>query len=56
MTAGITLFFNLELHDIYDNLIMDNRDNTLVAIYATYQDHDDWLSPIVVTVPDLDNW
>ena len=56
MTAGITLFFNLELHDIYDNLIPDHRENAEVTILATYIDHDDWLSPIESTVPDLDDW
>ena len=52
--AGITYLFSLQMVDIYGNLLIDGNAETEVEIFATYEDHSNWPSPIGIV--DLENW
>jgi hypothetical protein len=54
MIAGKTLFFDLTMNDLYNNLIMEARDNTTVLITAKYVNHNNWTS--LVPIPDFADW
>jgi hypothetical protein len=39
MTAGITLFFEITMKDIYGNLIREDRNNIAIGITGAYANH-----------------
>ena len=52
--AGITYFFEIQLVDVYGNLLITGGGDTMINILVNYLDHNSWLSEI--SMPDAQDW
>jgi len=52
--AGITYFFDIQLVDVFGNLLTKSAPGTEIDVIVRYQNHNSWLSPI--GLPDASNW
>ena len=53
-TAGTTIFFTIQMVDIYGNAEIASKEGNSIELIAKYNDHSAWASPIGVA--DYSNW